>query len=140
MVQRTIVYLVWRMKLYYKFKTLIYFWWLVNRDGIKQFLKPSMFVSFFLAWQITNGHAYLLLWAGYKFGITWMKAYGLAYVSILYLPFTAEKAITIPISIYFQKIIFNREISTTWKYKHYCKTKLGHNEYNNILDKLCFSY
>lgn len=59
---------------------------------------------------ITNGHAYILLGLGMFLGIEWMKWYGGTYLAILWMPFTPEKLITIPIGIFIHKLLFKEDI------------------------------
>jgi len=62
-----------------------------------------------LAWFITNGHAYMLLGLGIALDIEWMRWYGGAYLSILWLPITPEKLITIPIALFLYRIIYKNK-------------------------------
>ena len=85
-----------------KIKALIYLWWRVYKAEIKPFLKPTLFVSFLIAWFLTNGWAYLLA----TIGTGWVRGLAITYISILWLPFTPEKLITIPLAFYIQKTLF----------------------------------
>jgi hypothetical protein len=76
---------------------------------IKPYLKPTMFISFAIAWMITNGWAYLMLAFGIRLNITWMITVSSVYLGVLWLPITPEKLITIPLSIFIQKLLFNKE-------------------------------
>lgn len=58
---------------------------------------------------ITNGWAYICLGIGLWFDIKWLAGIAGSYTAILYLPFTAEKLITIPLAILICKIIFPKE-------------------------------
>lgn len=78
--------------------------------SIKPYLTVKMIISFAIAWFITNGHAYMLFGWGMIDDIEWMKWYGGAYVAILYMPFTPEKIITIPLGVWFYKILFRKTI------------------------------
>ena len=82
----------------------LYFEWQIYRAYIKPYLKPTMFISFLLAWFITNGWAYLLIAIGHG----WLRGMAITYASILWLPFTPEKLITIPLAIAIQKLFFVR--------------------------------
>lgn len=90
--------LVFKMKL----KLTLYLWWQVYKAEIKPFLKPTLAISFLIAWFITNGWAYLLV----AIGSGWLQAVALTYISLLWLPFTPEKLITIPLALYIQKWLF----------------------------------
>ena len=85
-----------------KLKITLYLWWQVNKAKIKPFMKPTLAISFMLAWFLTNGWAYLLA----AIGSGWVRAVALTYISILWLPFTPEKLITIPLAFFIQKILF----------------------------------
>ena len=58
---------------------------------------------------ITNGWAYIALGLGLYFDIKWLAAIAGSYTAILYLPFTLEKLITIPIAIFICKILFPKQ-------------------------------
>lgn len=68
-----------------------------------------MAVSFAIAWMITNGWAYVFIILGKILDIKWMFAVGVSYIAILWLPFTPEKLITIPLSVFIKKILFRRK-------------------------------
>jgi len=74
----------------------------------KPYLRPTMFVSFGLAWIVTNGWAYVILGIGITYNIEWAKWVSSTYLGILWLPFTPEKLITIPLAVLFQKLIFKK--------------------------------
>lgn len=81
-------------------------WWLKLKHLVAT---PTMLISFLLAWIITNGWAYAMLGIGIWLDITWAKAIGGAYLSFLWLPFTPEKLITIPLALFIQKVLFRRK-------------------------------
>ena len=56
-------------------------------------------ISLFIAWMITNGWAYALAFMGNKVAI--------AYITLLWMPFTPEKIITLPISFFLHKLIWH---------------------------------
>lgn len=87
-----------------KFRVWLYFEWQLYKHKIKPYLKPTLLVSFLLAWFITNGWSYLLI----IIGKGWLRAVAITYAGILWLPFTPEKLITIPLALWLQKIIFIR--------------------------------
>jgi len=68
-----------------------------------------MLISFLLAWIITNGWAYAMLGVGIWLDITWAKAVSGTYLGILWLPFTPEKLITVPLALFIQKVLFRRK-------------------------------
>ena len=97
-----------------KFRLYAYLWWQVNKAKIKPFMKPTLAISFMLAWFLTNGWAYLLA----ALGTGWVRAVALTYISILWLPFTPEKLITIPLSLFIQKKLFIKK-EKIYDYKHF---------------------
>lgn len=79
------------------------------KSTVVRYLKdPKLFVSFLLAWMITNGWAYIFIGLGSYLNIKWMTAVGTGYIAILWLPCTPEKLITVPISVAIYKL-FNRK-------------------------------
>jgi len=54
------------------------------KQKIKPYLKPTMFISFGIAWIITNGWAYIMLGIGIYGHINWAKTIGGAYVALLW--------------------------------------------------------
>ena len=75
-------------------------------------LNPRLLLCFGLAWMITNGWAYLFLILGALLQLPWMVAVGGAYTALLWLPFTPEKIITIPIAIFLLRLLFPRDRAT----------------------------
>lgn len=65
-----------------------------------------------IAWTLTNGWSYAFVVIGARYGIEWMTWLGGVWISILWLPFTVEKPLTIFLAGLFYKI-FNRK-----EYKH----------------------
>ena len=72
-------------------------------------------VSFFAAWMITNGWAYIFVGVGTYYHIGWMTTIGASYQGFLWLPCTPEKLVTIPIAIFFHKILFPKDFKTIQK-------------------------
>lgn len=65
-----------------------------------------MLVSFGLAWLVTNGWAYILLGIGIWGNVTWAFSVGASYLALLWMPFTPEKLVTIPLAFLIQKLLF----------------------------------
>ena len=61
---------------------------------------------------ITNGWAYVLLGFGAYLNIDWMTAISGIYLAFLWLPFTPEKLITIPIAIALLRFLFPNDKKT----------------------------
>lgn len=66
-------------------------------------------ISFFIAWNITNGWCYAFILFGSIFHIKWMRITGLSYLAFLWLPTTPEKLITVPLGMGIKKILFRRK-------------------------------
>lgn len=83
--------------------------------GAFQIIKrPTLWISFIIAWIITNGHAYILLGVGMTLGIPWMEWYGATYLAILWMPFTPEKVITFPLAFFIEKQLFQISRNNKW--------------------------
>ena len=94
---------------------------MAKKEKLKQFFKTylkkaidyfknwKMLLSFGIAWMITNGWSYIFIGLGIWLKIGWMWKVGTSYLAFLWLPFTPEKLITIPLSILVHKIIFNKK-------------------------------
>lgn len=67
------------------------------------------FVSFLIAWMITNGWCYVFIVLGSWLEIKWMSITGWSYLAFLWLPCTPEKVITIPLGIFIKKLIFRHK-------------------------------
>ena len=68
-----------------------------------------MFISFGLAWLITNGWSYIFIGIGTWLNIGWMLKIGLGWQAILWLPFTIEKPITFAIAVFIHKFLFKED-------------------------------
>lgn len=76
---------------------------------LKPFLNIKFLISFGLAWMITNGWCYVFIWLGSWLGIKWMFVVGTSYLAFLWMPFTIEKIVTIPLAIFFQTRLFPKD-------------------------------
>lgn len=76
------------------------------------FANPRLLLCFCIAWIITNGWAYIMLGAGILLNITWMKGVAGAYIAFLWLPITAEKIVTVAITIFLLRKIFPEDKKT----------------------------
>jgi hypothetical protein len=84
-----------------------------NIKRILQFLlNPRFLLCFGIGWLITNGWAYVVFATGTFFGIKWMIAVGGGYLTLLWLPFSPEKIITVAIAIWLLKIFFPQDTKT----------------------------
>ena len=75
-------------------------------------LNPRLLLCFFIAWMITNGWSYILFGVGMLLKINWMRMVGGAYMSLLWLPFTPEKIITVLLAIGLLRLIYPRDQRT----------------------------
>ena len=76
-----------------------------------------MIICFILAWMVTNGWSYVFIAIGFIFKIEWMSTVGLSYQAFLWLPCTPEKLVTIPLAIWFDKLIFKGKHVSSLKSK-----------------------
>lgn len=79
------------------------------KSKIKPYLTPKMFISFGIAWVITNGWSYVFILVGWLFNMPTLLNIGLAYNAFLWLPFTYEKPITFAIAIFTHKLLFGHK-------------------------------
>lgn len=79
------------------------------RNYLKPFLSWKFLLCFALAWMITNGWAYVFIIVGTTCDITWMWTVGTSYQAFLWMPFTVEKLVTIPIAMWFNFKLFKDE-------------------------------
>lgn len=86
------------------------------KDEIKSWtrflLNPRLLVCFLIAWMITNGWSYVLFGLGLFLKIDWMYMVGGAYMSLLWLPFTPEKLITVLIAIGLMRFLYPKDQRT----------------------------
>ena len=81
--------------------------WLKNY--LKPFLNWRFALCFLTAWAITNGWCYIFIGLGLLFEFQWALNIGLGYLAFLWLPFTPEKIITIPIALILHKWWFRHD-------------------------------
>lgn len=79
---------------------------------IEFILNPRLLLCFGLAWIITNGWSYILLALGMYFHIHWMIVVASTYLTLLWIPATPEKIITVIISIFLLKSLFPQDKKT----------------------------
>ena len=75
-------------------------------------LNPRLLLCLFVAWMITNGWSYVFVALGTLLDITWMVVTGTAYMSLLWVPFTPEKILTVVIAILLMRAIFPKDQKT----------------------------
>ena len=79
---------------------------------IQFLLNPKFLLCFGIAWLITNGWSYILLGIGTYFGIGWMVALAGGYLTLLWLPISPEKIVTVAIAIALLKVLFPNDKRT----------------------------
>ena len=75
-------------------------------------LNPKLFLCLFIAWMITNGWSYVFTVLGTALDIAWMTVAGTAYMSLLWVPFTPEKIITVIIALFLMRLMFPNDKKT----------------------------
>lgn len=78
-------------------------------------LNPRLLLCFGLAWIITNGWAYIVMWLGLLLKSEWLIGISGGYLAALWIPFTPEKIITVIIAIFLLKLIFPNDKKTLEK-------------------------
>lgn len=79
---------------------------------VRFLLNPRLLLCLFIAWMITNGWSYAFFAIGMLLKINWMRVVGGAYMSLLWLPFTPEKLLTVLIAIGLLRLFFPRDQQT----------------------------
>ena len=87
------------------------------KKAIQFIANPRLLLCFGIAWMITNGWAYVFLGFGSFYGVTWMTAIAGTYLTVIWLPVSPEKIITIAITIALLRFIFPKDEKTLGKMK-----------------------
>ena len=82
------------------------------KKAVQFIINPHLLICFGIAWLITNGWSYLLFGIGTYYDIGWMVAISGAYLTLLWLPISPEKIVTVAIAIGLLRIIFPRDEKT----------------------------
>ena len=80
--------------------------WTKIKTYISPFLNWRILVIYVPIWFLMSGWTYLFIYLGTKHGVGWMLAAGTFWATILWLPFTPEKLITIPLTLYLYVKLF----------------------------------
>ena len=94
------------------FKTKIKHW---LKTAIEFILNPRLLLCFGIGWIITNGWAYIAFAIATWLGIEWLIAVSGTYLTLLWIPATPEKIITIIVAIFLLKLIFPNDKKTLEK-------------------------
>jgi len=79
---------------------------------IQLLLNPRFLLCFGIGWMITNGWAYVLLGFGALLDIGWASAIAGAYLTLLWIPMTPEKLLTVAIAILLLRWLFPNDQKT----------------------------
>lgn len=74
--------------------------WNKIKTYISPFLNWRILVIYVPIWFIMSGWTYLFIFLGTRYHVGWMLAAGTAWGTILWLPFTPEKLITVPLTLF----------------------------------------
>ena len=96
------------------------FWKQITAQKISEWIKkllwlvfnPRLLLCLLIAWMITNGWSYILLGIGILFRIPWMQVVAGTYLSLLWIPFTPEKIVTVAIAIFLLRVFFPKDEKT----------------------------
>ena len=75
---------------------------------ISPFLNWRILIIYVPIWFIMSGWTYLFIYLGTQYHIGWMLAAGTFWATVLWLPFTPEKLITIPLTLYLYVKLFGK--------------------------------
>jgi len=76
------------------------------------FTNPRLLLCVGIAWLITNGWSYVVLWIGSTLDVPWMTIVGGAYVTFLWLPISPEKVVTFAIALGLLRWLFPNDQKT----------------------------
>lgn len=79
---------------------------------LKVIFNPRLLLCLGIAWMITNGWCYIFTVVGTLCDISWMTIAGGAYMSLLWVPFTPEKVLTLIIAIFLLRLFFPKDEKT----------------------------
>lgn len=91
---------------------------LIKKIGvyISPFIDLKLLLIYTPIWFLMSGWTYLFIFLGMKYRINWMLIAGSTWTGILWLPFTPEKIITIPLTLFlYTKIFGNKDKKTIFK-------------------------
>ena len=73
--------------------------WTKIKTYISPFLNWRILIIYLPIWFIMSGWTYLFIYLGTRHHVGWMLAAGTFWATVLWLPFTPEKLITVPLTI-----------------------------------------
>ena len=80
--------------------------WTKIKTYISPFLNWRILIIYVPIWFIMSGWTYLFIYLGTRYHISWMLASGTFWATILWLPITPEKLITIPLTLFIYMRVF----------------------------------
>ncbi len=99
------------------------------KSAVQFLLNPHLLLCFGIAWIITNGWAYIVLGLGLWLKNQWLTGISTGYLTVLWIPFTPEKIITVIIAMFLLKLIFPNDKKTLEKLHNLKENiKLKHNQ------------
>ncbi len=78
---------------------------------IAPFLNWRILIIYLPIWFIMSGWTYLFIYLGTRHHVGWMLAAGTFWATVLWLPFTPEKLITVPLTLYLYVKLFGHKES-----------------------------
>ena len=82
------------------------------RKWAELLLNPRFLLCFGIGWMITNGWAYIMLGLGVLWDVSWARATASAYLTLLWIPMTPEKIISVAIAILLLRKLFPNDEKT----------------------------
>lgn len=82
------------------------------RKWVELLLNPRFLLCFGIGWMITNGWAYVMLGLGVLWDVSWARATASAYLTLLWIPMTPEKILSVAIAILLLRKLFPNDEKT----------------------------
>lgn len=82
--------------------------WTKIKTYISPFLNWRILIIYVPIWFIMSGWTYLFIFLGTRHHVGWMLAAGTFWATVLWLPFTPEKLITVPLTLYLYVKLFGK--------------------------------
>ena len=80
-------------------------------DWVRPYLTLKMFPMLLIAWLITNGWSYIFVSVGPVIDQPWMTWLGGLWITMLWLPITIEKPITLGIALLLYRLVYRERFS-----------------------------
>ena len=107
---------------------------------ISPFLDWRILIIYLPIWFLMSGWTYLFIYLGTHYQVSWMLASGTLWATILWLPITPEKLLTIPLTLFIYIKLFGRrnnklELMLSEARQDWANTKLWMRKNYNKLGK-----